>query len=129
MAEDDEAEPPAEFLQALADDLNTPVAFAALHALAKRINQSAGTEAAGLRAQLRAAGSCMGLLGHEPAAWFQDSAAGLAPAAIEARLAERTAARERGDYAAADAIRAQLAADGILIEDTATGPVWRRAEP
>ena len=126
--EDSEAEPPAAFLEALADDLNTPVAFAALHALAKRINQSAGTEAAGLRAQLRAAGDCMGLLGHDPAAWFQDSAAGLEPAAIEARLAERTAARERGDYAAADAIREQLAADGVLIEDTDAGPVWRRAE-
>ena len=127
--EDGEAEPPAEFLEALADDLNTPVALAALHGLAKRINQSAGAEAAGLRARLRAAGACLGLLGHAPAAWFQDSAAGLEPAAIEERLAARTAARERGDYAAADAIREQLAAAGVLIEDTDAGPVWRRADP
>jgi cysteinyl-tRNA synthetase len=40
-------------------------------------------------------------------------------------LAQRAAARERKDYAAADAIRDQLAAAGITVEDTADGPHWQ----
>jgi cysteinyl-tRNA synthetase len=44
---------------------------------------------------------------------------------VDARLAERTAARGRRDFAAADAIRGELAARGVVVEDTPIGPKWR----
>lgn len=47
-------------------------------------------------------------------------------ARIEARLAEREAARKRKDWATADRIRAELAAEGVEIVDTPAGPRWRR---
>ncbi len=46
---------------------------------------------------------------------------------IEARLAERAAARAAGDYARADAIRAELAEAGVEVEDTASGSRWKRS--
>jgi cysteinyl-tRNA synthetase len=45
---------------------------------------------------------------------------------VEARLAEREAARVRRDFAAADRIRRELEAEGVLVEDTPDGPRWRR---
>jgi len=46
---------------------------------------------------------------------------------IDARVAERDAARERRDFATADRIRRELSAEGIAIEDTPDGTRWRRA--
>jgi cysteinyl-tRNA synthetase len=46
---------------------------------------------------------------------------------VEERLAARRAARERRDFAAADAIRAELTARGVTIEDAAGGTKWKRA--
>lgn len=124
----EEEEPPAALLAALGDDLNTPEAFALLHGLAKRANQASGAARAKLRAQLRAGGRLMGLLAAEPAAWFKEGAgAGPAAAAVEELLAARAAARGRGDYAAADAIRRRLEDEGVLLEDGPGGTTWKRA--
>ncbi|MDA8050056.1 MAG: cysteine--tRNA ligase [Rhodospirillales bacterium] len=111
---------PEQVMARLADDLNTPAALAALHALADR---ALGADA-GAAAGLAAAGSLLGLLGAEPAAWFQGSAD---RTAIEAAIAARRAARQARDFARADAIRAGLAAQGILLEDGPHGTTWRRA--
>jgi cysteinyl-tRNA synthetase len=114
------AEIPPEVMAALCDDLNTPAAIAALHALADRAMAGDAAAAAGLHA----AGRVMGLLQAAPEAWFQ----GAGDAAVEEAIAERLAARRARDFARADAIRAELLARGIVLEDGPKGTTWRRVE-
>ena len=72
------------------------------------------------RAGLRAAGGALGLLAADPAAWFRGGVDDVAE--IEAAIAERVAARKARDFARADAIRAELAAKGIVLEDGPAAP-------
>ena len=109
---------PASVMAALCEDLNTPEALAAMHALADAAMAGDGAAAAGLRA----AGGLLGLLQSTPEAWFHGGAD--APR-IEALVAERIAARRARDFARADAIRDALLAENIALEDNAGGTIWR----
>jgi cysteinyl-tRNA synthetase len=111
---------PAPVMEALCDDLNTPLAISAMHALADRALAGDFEAACGLRA----AGGVMGLLQGDPAAWFRGGESD--GAAIEAAIAERLAARKSRDFTRADAIRAEWAAKGIAFEDGPQGTTWRR---
>jgi cysteinyl-tRNA synthetase len=106
-------------LAALCDDLNTPGAIAALHGLADAALAGDTAAAAGLRA----GGALLGLLQAAPSDWFRG---GDDTAAIEALIGQRLAARRARDFGRADAIRAQLAAEGVVLEDGPGGTTWRR---
>jgi len=117
---------------ALQDDLNTPLALAALHETAGALNKAADdSEKATYKTALLAAGSLLGLLDKDPEVWFKGAegaeGADAEAAEIEDLIVKRTAARNAKDFAEADRIRDALAARGILLEDGAGGTSWRRA--
>ncbi len=115
------AELPAPVLDALCDDLNTPLAISAMHGLADAALAGDRDAAAGLRS----AGDVLGLLQQAPDVWFRGGAED--SAAIEAAIAERITARKSRNFARADEIRAELAERGILLEDGPQGTTWRRS--
>jgi cysteinyl-tRNA synthetase len=108
-------------LEALCDDLNTPLALSEMHKLADAAMAGDGQAAA----SLKAAGVVLGLLQQTPDEWFRG--AGDDTAEIDALIAERLAARAAKNFARADAIRSELTARGIVVEDGPKGSIWRRA--
>ena len=112
---------PDKVMDALCDDLNTPLALSAMHALADAALAGEASEAA----NLRASGQLMGLLTQAPEAWFRGGAEDTD--AIETAIQERLSARKSRDFARADAIRADLAERGIILEDGPGGTTWRRS--
>jgi len=111
---------PPSVMEALCDDLNTPLALSAMHALADRALAGDFDAACGLRA----AGAVLGLLLQDAGSWFRGGDVDVA--AVEAAIAERLAARKAREFARADAIRAEWAAKGIAFEDGPQGTTWRR---
>jgi cysteinyl-tRNA synthetase len=119
---------PQSIEDALDDDLNTPAALAELARIAGEARKAADPAGrARLKGELLGAGLALGLLRQDPAAWFSRGASGEDDARIQALIDERQAARRARDFARADAIRDQLAAEGILLEDTPQGVRWKRA--
>jgi cysteinyl-tRNA synthetase len=121
------------FNRAMDDDFNTPEALAALFDMAREINRLRDgnpQEAARLGAGLRRLGDILGLLQSEPEYFLQGDdqpEQALSSARIETLIAQRTTARGNKDWAEADRIRALLAAENILLEDSPGGTTWRRA--
>jgi len=116
------------YVQAMDDDFNTPIAIAALFDLVTEVNRtddaSRKREMAGL---LRHLGLTLGLLGRAPQEFQQAGVQALDRSRIEGLIAERAAAKKARDFARADQIRAELADQGIVLEDSAAGTTWRTA--
>jgi len=112
------------FRDAMDDDFGTPGALAVLFDLAREIGRGR-TE---LAPQLKALGGALGILQREAREFLQSGqAGGLADDEIQQRIQARDDARRRKDYGAADRIRAELDAAGIVLEDGAGGTTWRRS--
>ena len=117
---------PPEFTAALEDDLNTPLAISALHELATALNKSEDDkDKAILKGALLAAGSELGLLQQDSEEWLKGE--GADDRAIEDLITARNAARKTKNFQEADRIRAELEAQGIVLEDKPDGKTeWRR---
>ena len=117
------------FYLALNDDLNTPVAIAEIHALAKQLHKAPETEKPALKARILAAGKLLGILQQNPQEWLQDAASDDAISAqeIEELIVQRQRAKLDGNYALADEIRQGLAAAGVVLEDSREGTQWKRS--
>jgi cysteinyl-tRNA synthetase len=110
-------------LEALRDDLNTPLALSRLSALEGRA--------------LKASANLLGLLQHSADEWFRGGvltdvtlqATGVLThtrESVDRLIAERAAAKKNRDFATADRIRDGLIAEGIVLEDGPNGTTWRR---
>ena len=112
---------------ALMDDLNTPAAIAELHQLAKALNKATDSGKGPAKAALLAGGAVLGVLSQDPVTWLSAPGSdGLAAEVIDQMLVDRAEAKANRDFSRADAIRDELNAAGIIIEDGASGATWRR---
>jgi cysteinyl-tRNA synthetase len=121
---------PESFANALDDDLNAPAALAVLHDHVRTGNIALGNgDLAAAAAEHRSVStmlSVLGIAGDVLAATTDDSTETTIAALVDTMLTHRRRAREARDFAAADRIRDELAAAGIVIDDTVAGTQWRR---
>ncbi len=116
----------ASFEAAMDDDLNTAEALAAIYEYVRETNilLDAGSLLSGNRSE------ALDLLARFDRVFDilkpTSSADGLEDAAVEALIAERTAAKKSKQFARADEIRNQLVEAGIVLEDTKDGVRWKR---
>ena len=113
---------PSAVMGALCDDLNTPQVMAVLNGLLKEENSPQ------LKGALLAAGGLLGVLQQKPEDWFGYAAlnSDIDAAKIESLLQQRQDARGEKNFSRADEIRRELDAMGIVVEDTASGPKWKK---
>ncbi|MCV6589836.1 MAG: cysteine--tRNA ligase [Marinobacterium sp.] len=119
------------FYAAMDDDFNTPKAFAVLFEIVTELNRAKreGSETAGqLAAVLKRLGAILGLLQQSPEAFLQGEAkeGELDADAIEAFITQRAEAKKARDFAKADGIRDELAAQGVILKDSREGTTWYR---
>ncbi len=125
------ADLPTAFRAAMDDDLAVPQALAVVHDTVRAGNNAlAAGDTAAAAAALGEVRAMLAVLGLDPLSepWASaspgDDLHAVVSALVTVALTQRQAARERRDYAGADAIRDDLHAAGILIEDTPQGPRW-----
>jgi len=126
---------PSAFVESMNDDLGVPQALAVIHDTVRVGNAAlADGDMDVARRSRDAVVAMLDVLGLNPYAepWADQSDDGAARRAlgplVDVVLAQREAARERKDFTVADALRDGLAASGIAVEDTPTGPRWSLAE-
>jgi len=113
---------------ALLDDLNTPMAIAELHQLAKELNKADDADKPVIKSLLLKGANLMGLLLDDVESWFTETAGdeGISPEEIERLIAERLQARTDKNWGRGDEIRDQLKEQGVILEDGAGTTKWKR---
>ncbi len=112
------------FREAMDDDFNSPEALAVLFELATELNKSHSAAHATL---LKSLGAVLGLLQRDSDAFLRGGVDESEESRIAARIESRAAAKKARDFKEADRIRDELLKDGIVLEDTPKGTLWRRA--
>ena len=116
-----------EFIHSMNDDLNTPEALSTLFGLAKLINSSQDAQDQSMYAStMRELGKVLGLLNDSSEAFLQYGAK-LTDEEISKKIDERNQARDNKDFQKADQIRDELAAQGILLDDSSDGTSWKKS--
>ena len=116
-----------EFIHSMNDDLNTPEALSTLFGLAKSINSSQDTQDQNIYAStMRELGKVLGLFNDSSEAFLQYGA-NLTDEEITYKIEERNQARDNKDFQKADQIRDELAAQGILLDDSSDGTSWKKS--
>lgn len=120
--------PDARVMEALCDDLNTPLALSVLHELVNTLNKAeSAEERREAKSKLVASAAVLGLLYQDPESWFKQGAGGpLDENEINHLIEERALAKKEKNYARADEIRNQLKSAGIVLEDTPSGTTWKK---
>jgi cysteinyl-tRNA synthetase len=127
----------AEFAEAMDDDLAVPAALAALQGVVREGNKLlADGPSDALRGTWSSTRSMLDVLGLDPFSpvWMAGAGAtsdltGVVDRLVSVVLQERAEARARKDWAAADRVRDSLAAAGVVVEDTPSGPRWTLGDP
>ena len=116
------------FYLALNDDLNTPIAIAEIHALAKQLNKAEPAQKSSLKGRILAAGNLLGILEQDAEEWLQGATSddAVSAADIQALIDERQQAKLDKNYARADEIRQDLLGQGVVLEDSREGTKWKR---
>jgi cysteinyl-tRNA synthetase len=126
---DQAMEAPEEVVAALEDDLNTPQAiscfFEVSSAIERAVTAGDTVAIAANKARLIEAGALLGFLQADPDSWFEGDASDDLKAQVEDLLKRRVEARAAKDWTAADAIRAELDALGVVVMDGPAGATWR----
>lgn len=111
-------------LVALEDDLDTPLALSVLLSLANDINKETAEEnKKRLKGILLSSANLLGLLTKGFEGYFHQN---VDEKYVEGKIAERTLAKQQKDFDKADQIRQSLLDDGIILEDTVSGTIWKR---
>ena len=119
--------PDERLIDALCDDLNTPLALSYLHENVNNLNKAESVESRVKQKSLLLANAYMlGLLYQNPENWFKGENANDETAEIENLIAKRTEAKKNKDWATADAIREELKNKGIVLEDVPNGTTWKK---
>jgi len=125
--EQEDHELPQSFVDALADDLNTPKALTELSAIAKTLSMATSHESkTAAKSKLLAAGKLLGLLQERPEQWLKNSS-DEEKEFIDAQVVEMQKAREEKNYEAADAIKTMLKDQhGVVVSITKDSVTWRK---